>query len=188
MSATDEQQRVSSARSGNREAYAELVRAYHVKVLGLCRTYLGDLASAEDAAQEAFVKAFVSLKKYRGDSAFGTWLYRITANHCKDVLRSSHRRKTDSLDAMIDDRHVDVPDGATLEQTASENKDMAQRLLNGLGDDYRVVLSLREISGLSYQEIASALHISVDAVKARLKRARHEAIELARHFLQSPTV
>ena len=188
MSAPDEKNLLSSARSGDREAYADLVRAYHLKVLGLCRSYLGDQASAEDAAQETFVKAFVSLKKYRGDSAFGTWLYRITANHCKDMLRSSRRRKTESLDALMEDRHLDVADGSPLEQTAAENKDLARRLLNGLSDDHRVVLSLREISGMSYHEIAGALHISLDAVKSRLKRARQEAVELSRHFLKSPTV
>jgi RNA polymerase sigma-70 factor (ECF subfamily) len=184
----DETRRVALARAGDREAFADLVRAHHIKVLGLCRSYLGDLASAEDAAQESFVKAFVSLKKYRGDSAFGTWLYRIAANHCKDVLRGARRRKTDSLDALLDDRHTDITDGGAAPSRDAEDKDLARRLLNGLSDDHRTVLSLREISGLSYGEIAGALNISLDAVKSRLKRARQEAIELSRHFLKSPTV
>jgi RNA polymerase sigma-70 factor (ECF subfamily) len=187
MSATDEQRLISSARSGDREAFAELVRSHHLKVLGLCRSYMGD-AAADDAAQETFVKAFVSLGKYRGDAAFGTWLYRIAANQCKDMLRSARRRKAESLDVLMQDRHIDVPDRAPADPARLENQDLAQRLLGGLSDDHRTVLSLREISGMSYQEIADALAISLDAVKARLKRARHEALALSRHFLESRTV
>jgi len=71
MSADDEASILASARSGDREAYAELVRTYHVKVRGLCRSYLGDLSAAKDAAQESFAKAYVSLEKFRGDSGFG---------------------------------------------------------------------------------------------------------------------
>lgn len=187
MSASDERHLIASARSGDRDAYANLIRSYHVKVLSLCRSYLGDLASAEDAAQETFIKAYVSLKKYRGDASFGTWLYRIAVNHCKDMLRSAYRRRSESLDALVDDQKHEPIDRSIDLQTA-ETRDFANRLLNGLTNDHRVILSLREISGLSYTEIARTLEISLDAVKSRLKRARQEALELARHYLKSPTV
>jgi len=188
MNASDEKKLVASARSGDREAYAALVREYHVKIVSLCRSYMADLSSAEDTAQETFLKAYVALGQYREEAAFGTGLYRIAANTCKDALRHSRRRNTESLDALVHDRKIDIPDNGPAEQITAENKDTTQRLLEQLSADHPMVLSLRELSGLTYDEIAATLNISLDAVKARLKRARKEAVVLLRHFSPPPHV
>lgn len=136
------------------------------------------MALAEDAAQEAFIKAYHSLDRFKGDSSFSTWLYRIAANHCKDLLRKRARQKTEPLEAVVQEM------GERLEE-GRENADLIERMLAAIPEDYRAVLILRETEGMSYQEIAQTLNISVDAVKARLKRAR---AEIARHFSASKNV
>lgn len=176
---------IAQVRSGDREAYAELVRMHHAIIIGLCRSMLGDRADAEDAAQEVFVKAFRSLDRFTGASSFSTWLYRIASNQCLDVLRRRSRDKTESLDALLD-----RGDSAVLERLSAppdagpsnDNADLANRVLRGLSPDQRLILTLREVQGLNYKEIAEALECSLDAVKARLKRARQAAEKILRHF------
>ena len=88
---------------GRREAYAELVRAHQAKVLRLCTALLNDPTQAEDAAQDVFFKAYQALASFRQDASFSTWLYRITTNHCRDLLRKRSRRKEQSFDALVED-------------------------------------------------------------------------------------
>lgn len=145
---------------------------------------LRNTAEAEDAAQEIFLKAYRSLSSFQGNSSFSTWLYRISANHCKDLLRKRSRQRTESLDRLIEDsgdgvQLVEPSSDPAAARAASETVEM---LLAGLSPDERLILTLREVQGLSYQEIAGALHCSLDAVKARLRRARVSLEEKARHF------
>jgi len=180
-----ERELVDWARAGDREAFAELVRRHHVRVLGFCRSMLGDATSAEDAAQEVFIKAFRSIDGFRGGSAFYTWLHRIAVRHCLDLLRGEARRKTRSWDALLEAEGDKV--SALLSQPDSsrtlEDRDLAARLLAALPPEYRAVLSLREMQGLSYEEIAETMGCTVDSVKARLQRARRDLTERLRHFL-----
>jgi RNA polymerase sigma-70 factor (ECF subfamily) len=171
--------------SGDTAAFAEIVRAHQTKVLGLCTSLLGDATQAEDAAQEVFIKTYQSLRSFRGDSAFSTWLYRITANHCKDLLRKRSRERTESLDAMMEESAEGIqrffepsfdPSGAV------GASDLIEKLLSSLSPDERLILTLREVQGLSYQEISGTLQCSLDAVKARLRRARQTLEEKVRHF------
>src|SRR5262249_26795052 len=141
--------------------------------------------------QEVFVKAYRSLSGYRSGSSFYTWLYRIASNHCLDLLRSKGRRPAESLDALLDEKGDSVEGQfAVLDNTraASEAKALIGQILQLLPPDYRVVLTLREIEGLSYQEIADTMECSIDSVKARLRRARIDIEEKARHFLRPPVV
>jgi RNA polymerase sigma-70 factor (ECF subfamily) len=179
------------ARSGDRDAFAELVGRHHARVLGLCRSWLGSGEAAEDAAQDVFLKAYQALGSFRGTSAFSTWLYRIAVNRCMDVRRSAARARQDSLDALIEERGDDLyrllgqaPDAST----APEAGDLARRLLAALPDDYRTILWLREVEGFTYEELTRALDCSLDAVKARLRRARAEVEEKLRHFSGSEGV
>jgi len=144
---------------------------------------------ADDAAQSVFLKAFVALRQYRRNVSFGAWLHRIASNHCLDVLRKRKRQRTDSLDGLmsvdgeqgaVEWPETPAPAGAdeTREKTA-----MAMTLLNSLSADQRQILMLRELEDLSYDEIAAALECSLDAVKSRLRRARLQLQEKARHFL-----
>ena len=172
---------------GRPEAYAELVRAHQGAIRQLCAAILSDPHEAEDAAQEVFLKAYQSLRRFRGDASFLTWLRRIAVNHCRDLLRARARHRTDSLDALIEQAGDRIRQLIVTPPDRLHTRDESQlldRLLAGLAPDYRLVLVLREIQGLSYEEIARALHCSLDSVKARLRRARRELEELARHFLK----
>jgi RNA polymerase sigma-70 factor, ECF subfamily len=157
----------------DRDAYADLVREHHGRVLRLCQVLLSNPIEAEDAAQDVFVKAYQSLPSFRADSSFSTWITRIAHNHCMDLLRRRSRQRTEAIDTL--------PESALPTQNGNPDKP-AQELLAGLKPEYKEILALREVSGLSYDEIAAQLRCSLDAVKARLRRARQELHEKARHF------
>lgn len=171
----DENGIIRAIQEGDREAYAELVRFYHGRILRLCQVLLSDSAEAEDAAQDAFIKAYESLSSFRGDAAFSTWITRIAHNQCLDRLRRRSRRKTDSLTAI---------DESSLPAVQEIENDDAQRALAALRPEYKEILALREVAGLTYEEIAANLRCSLDAVKARLRRARKEL----RHFFTTADV
>lgn len=154
------------------------MQSYQVKVLGLCTSLLGHATQAEDAAQEIFIKAYRSLSSFRKDSTFSTWLYRIAANHCKDLLRKRLREKSESLEALTESDEVS---GRSWEPSfdprpAVETSRLVEALLASLSPDERLILTLREVQGLNYREISETLQCSVEAVKSRLRRAR-EALE-----------
>jgi len=162
--------------AGDSEAYGELVREHHVQIIGLCRSILGNAQAAEDAAQEAFLKAFRNLKSFRGDAQFSTWMYRIAYRHCLDILKSQKRRYTEPLE------HAEhVPETSSLVKEA-ELKDTAEKVMARLSPEYRLVLTLREVQGLSYEDIANTTDSTLDSVKARLKRARASMLEIMRHL------
>lgn len=176
---------VARVLGGDAESYADLIRRHQGRVRGLCLSLLGDPAAADDAAQDVFLKAYRSLSDFRSDAAFSTWIYRIASNHCLDVLRSRARRRSDSLEALLEQEGSRVrallagpgPAGAL------EDRDLAARMLASLPEEQRLALTLREMQGLSYVEIAKAMDCSVDSVKGRLKRARHDLQSRLRHFL-----
>ncbi len=177
--------------SGEREAYSDLVRLYQSRVLRLCTSLLGDANSAEDAAQDVFLKVYRVLPTFRGDASFSTWLYRIAANHCKDLLRKRKREKTESWEGLLE-KH-----GDTIEQMlavkespkpSAGDAELVEKVLSQLAPDYRIILTLREAQGLSYQEIADTLQCSLDAVKARLRRAREALQDKLRHIYRSESV
>ena len=177
--------------AGDREAFAGLVQAHHARILRLCASLLEDPVLAEDAAQEIFLKAYQQLAAFRGQSAFSTWLYRIASNHCLDLLRKRRRERTESWDALVEES------GEPLQEAGIASRDPAavlaktelvQRALASLPPDYRLILTLREVEGLSYEELASALRCSLDAVKARLRRSRRQLLDHLRHFLGEGSV
>lgn len=168
---------IERVRSGAIQAYAILVRKYETRVRGYCLGALGNAADADDAAQEIFIKAYQSLDRFAGRSSFSTWIYRIAANHCRDLLRRKARTRAESLDALSDEQgdwlegqiavqpQVDRPTDRTIE---------VRQALTAMTSQAREVLVLREVQEMSYQETARALGCSLDAVKARLRRARKE--------------
>ncbi len=169
--------------AGDRDAFEPLVRRNEACVRALCSAMLGDSTEAQDAAQDVFLKAFRGLRKFRADAAFSTWLYRIARNHCLDLLKTRKRRAEDSLDALLE-----KGDGVLGKLPSSPPPSDSQALLSGLPSDYRAVLILREVHGYSYGEIAHSLEITLDSVKARLRRARQSLIAAARHFSTLPNV
>lgn len=179
MDRTD-QELISRVLSGEQGDYAELVRRHHARVMGVCLSMLGDEASAEDAAQDCFLKAYRRLADFEGQSAFATWLYRIASNRCLDLLRQRARRAESPLEAV-----ANAIEGC---RDVSEEKELVARTLACMPEDYRLVISLREIEGLSYEELTQVLDCSLDSVKARLRRARLSFTEHLRHFSGASSV
>jgi len=176
---------IKSVRAGHPEVFAELVRRHQARVLRVCTSLLANATLAEDAAQEIFLKAYQHLQTFQAEAAFSTWLYRITANHCKDLLRKRSRERLDSWEALVEAEGERLQQLLTVSadpKTTVADAELVDRVLSHLPPNYRLILTLREVEGLSYQELAETLRCSLDAVKARLRRARNEFLEHLRHF------
>jgi RNA polymerase sigma-70 factor (ECF subfamily) len=173
---------VRRAQRGERGAFDLLVLRYQHKVIKLVARLLRDPAEAEDVAQEAFVKAYRALASFRGDSAFYTWLYRIAVNTARNAMASRQRRPLDyeaeltegeqtTVEARM--RHTDTPEATVLSE---EIRETVNRAVAALPEDLRTAIILREVEGLSYEEIAAAMDCPVGTVRSRIFRAR-EAID-----------
>ncbi|MDE2039815.1 MAG: sigma-70 family RNA polymerase sigma factor [Elusimicrobia bacterium] len=173
---------VARVKAGDDGAYAELIRRHHPRIIALCRSLLPE--AAEDAAQEAFLKAYSALGDFRGDCAFSSWLYRIAANKCLDWRRRMGRSGARSLDAALEDpgAALRLP-AAPGPEPALADRQLLEAALGGLPRAYRLILTLRELNGLSYEEIAETMDCSLDSVKARLQRARRDLLERLRHLV-----
>jgi RNA polymerase sigma-70 factor (ECF subfamily) len=165
---------IKSVLAGNSDAFAELVQRYQHPIVLLCQKLIPDAALAEDAAQDSFVRAFKELSSFKGQSSFPTWLHRIAVNRCLDLLRKRKRERTDPIDSELENIPTDEP--------VSDDRRWALQVLSAIDDKEKSLLILREVQGLSYLEMAAVLGCSIDAVKARLKRARKSLQEKARHF------
>lgn len=173
---------VERVQSGDREAFGLLVEKYQRKLLRLVMRMVRDPAEAEDVAQEAFVKAYRALPNFRGESAFYTWLYRIGVNTAKNWLMANGRRMPTVSEIVdedgddIDGSHLlrddETPDRVLLSKQIGETVNAA---MEALPDDLRTAIVLREIEGLSYEEIAQVMDCPIGTVRSRIFRAR-EAI------------
>jgi RNA polymerase sigma-70 factor (ECF subfamily) len=173
----DEQRVIKQCLSGSAEQYALLVDRYKDMAYTIAYRIVGDGDTARDMAQESFIAAYSALKDFRGNSKFSSWLYRIIVNKCKDHLRA--RCESVSVEMV-----AEVLPGRerTPEQTASARQtgDLVQKALNRMPLEYREVIVLKHIEGLSYEEIASIVGDSVPALKVRACRGR----EMLRNVLE----
>jgi RNA polymerase sigma-70 factor (ECF subfamily) len=169
---------VRRAQRGERGAFDLLVLRYQHKVVKLVARLLRDRTEAEDVAQEAFVKAYRALGSFRGDSAFYTWLYRIAVNTARNTLASRQRRPlqyeaglSESEQSAVESRmqHTDTPEANAL---SDEIQEAVNRTIGELPEDLRTAIILREVEGLSYEEIAAAMDCPVGTVRSRIFRAR----------------
>ena len=172
---------VKRAKKGDSRAFDLLVLKYQGRVAQLVYRYLNNAAEVEDVTQEAFIKAYRALPNFRGDSAFYTWLYRIAANAAKNHLVALGRRPTSDM-ALDDSEVFDVP-GRLKDRESPDEVVMGQQLeafisrsIEELPVDLRAALILRELEGLSYEEIAEVLECPIGTVRSRIFRAR-EAID-----------
>ncbi|MCP5328779.1 MAG: RNA polymerase sigma factor RpoE [Steroidobacteraceae bacterium] len=174
---------VQRVQHGDRAAFDVLVLKYQHKVVKLVLRYVRNPAEAEDVAQEAFIKAYRALPKFRGDSAFYTWLYRIAINTAKNAAaargRSPIEYELDRDGEESYDVHARMKDTATPEALAmtEEIRSTVNAAIEALPDDLRTAIVLRELEGLSYEEIAAAMDCPVGTVRSRIFRAR-EAIDV----------
>jgi RNA polymerase sigma-70 factor (ECF subfamily) len=170
----EEKTLVEEAQGGDRGAFEAIVKTYEKKVFHLAYSFVQDRASADDLAQEVFVKAYFALSKFHFKSEFGTWLYRIAVNHIKDHLRKVSRRKEVSLEEFEDIPFVADDQVKEKEQRQAEDqrKKIVFQVLETLPPKYQLILTLRDVRGFSYEEIAGILKISPGTVDSRLHRAR----------------
>ena len=173
---------VERVQRGEARAFDYLVLRYQHKVLKLIMRYVRDPVEAEDVAQEAFIKAYRALPTFRGDSAFYTWLYRIAINTAKNALVSNKRRPVDyNLDLQDSEQYEmqarlkdsETPEGLLL---TDEIRETVNAAIADLPEDLRTAIMLRELEGMSYEEIAAAMECPVGTVRSRIFRAR-EAID-----------
>jgi RNA polymerase sigma-70 factor, ECF subfamily len=177
-----DQQLVARAQRGDKRAYELLVMKYQRKLGRLLSRWVRDPAEVEDVTQEAFIKAYRALPSFRGESAFYTWLYRIAINTAKNYLVALGRRAPtttgfDNEEAEGFEDAEQLRDGSTPESEL-EGKQIAavvNKAMDALPDDLRTAITLREIEGLSYDEIASVMNCPIGTVRSRIFRAR-EAI------------
>jgi RNA polymerase sigma-70 factor (ECF subfamily) len=170
---------VEAARRGERPAFDELVRRTFVETYTLALRLTADEEDARDVVQEAYLRAWKGLPKFRGDARFTTWMYRITANAAYSAVKRRRRHRAEALDAMLEEPielHLDAqPEGA------AESALLLERLsasLDQLPPKLRVLVVLKDVYGMSHEEIAEELGISVSAAKVRLHRGRKRLRDL----------
>ena len=180
--AAADKQLVKRVQKGDKAAFDLLVGKYQHKILALISRYVHDSDEVYDVAQEAFIKAYKALPRFRGDSAFYTWLYRIAVNTAKNDLVSKSRRPpgsdVDASEAEFMDAASGLREGENPENLlfGNELKQVVRAALDELPGDLRTALSLREFDGLSYEDIATVMECPVGTVRSRIFRAR-EAID-----------
>lgn len=186
---------VDRVKSGDQQAFNLLVRKYERKVVRLISRLVRDPSEVEDVAQEAFIKAYRALPQFRGDSAFYTWLYRIAVNTAKNYLVAQGRRPIPLSDTLSEDEDGEsfgredvvsdnhTPDAELLSRQIAET---VNRAIEALPQDLRTAVTLREIEGLSYEEIAEAMNCPIGTVRSRIFRAREAIAEQLRPLLDTP--
>lgn len=167
---------IDAARQGDHDAFACLIHRYEKRVFAMTIRMCKNAADAEEAAQEAFLSVWQSLSSFRGESNFSTWLYRLTANACVDILRREGRHRTAAGPSLNDEETtLNLPDKLPSPHALAEQAELRGQIeagLAALSPDYRQVLILRELQQCSYDEIASILSIEPGTVKSRINRAR----------------
>jgi len=169
---------VERVQKGDKQAFDVLVLKYQNKIIQLIYRYVHDPEEAQDVAQEAFIKAYKALGRFRGDSAFYTWLYRIAINTAKNYLVASSRRPPksdiDAQDAEQYEGAVGLKEYATPERMLlrDEIQGAIAKAIDELPDELRTAITLRELEGLSYEEIAQTMNCPIGTVRSRIFRAR----------------
>lgn len=182
MSEELDEELVKRVQEGDKKAFDLLVRKYQYKITQLINRYIKDPYEAVDVAQESFIKAYRALPNFRGESQFYTWLYRIAINTAKNYIATRARRPSeDEFDLESAEqfenaprlRDIDTPESAVLSEELAR---VIQEAVNDLPEELRTAITLREMDGLSYDEIAVVMNCPVGTVRSRIFRAR-EAID-----------
>jgi RNA polymerase sigma-70 factor (ECF subfamily) len=180
---------VARAKEGDSKAFDLLVKKYQFKVVNLVSRYVHS-EEAQDVAQEAFIKAYRGLKSFRGDSAFYTWMYRIAVNSAKNYLLSASRRQSDFTVDVQDAEYFD--DATMLRDTASPDhvlltEELEEKVFDAirqLPEDLKTAITLRELEGLSYEEIAETMDCPIGTVRSRIFRARESIDKVVKPLME----
>lgn len=183
---------VVRAQAGDKRAFGLLVEKYHRKLVRLLSRYIRDAGEVEDVAQEAFIKAYRALPAFRGDSAFYTWLYRIGINTAKNHLVATGRRAPTSTEVEAEEaevleegellRDINTPESVLLSKEIAATVNGA---VDELPEDLRTSIQLREIEGMSYEDIARIMECPIGTVRSRIYRAREAIAEKLRPLLET---
>ncbi len=183
---------VQRAQKGDKRAFELLAAKYQRKLIRLLSRLIRDPAEVEDVAQEALIKAYRALPGFRGDSAFYTWLYRIGVNTAKNHLVSQGRRPPTATEFNSDEaetfeggealRDINTPENALLSKQIAAT---VQSAMEALPEELRTAITLREIEGMSYEDIASAMNCPIGTVRSRIFRAREAIAEKLRPLLDT---
>ena len=169
-----ERENIARAAKGDANAFETLMGAYEKKIYALCLRMMGNPHDGEDAAQEAMLRIWRTIGQYRFESAFSTWVYRVTASCCMDAIRKRQRHEQPSLEEMGEASGFDPADGSETPQEQTERKETRSAIR-------QAIAAVRDVHGLSVEETAQALQIAQGTVKSRLARAREKiAAELKR--------
>jgi len=178
MTPEEELRIIEKVRNGDKNAFEELVLVNQKNVYNLALKMMKNEDDALDISQEAFFKAYRQLDSFRGESRFSVWLYRLTHNLCIDALRKKPRSQVLSITSLDDDggvQDLEIPDVRNLPEDSVFRKELRNEIvasIDELGQSHREILVMREVTGMSYSEIASTLGLSEGTVKSRLARAR----------------
>ena len=188
-----DQQLVERAQKGDKHAFELLVSKYQRKLARLLGRFIRDPVEVEDVAQEAFIKAYRALPSFRGESAFYTWLYRIGINTAKNYLVAMGRRAPTTTEFNSEDaegfdegeqlRDINTPESAMMSKEIARTVDDA---MGELPEELRNAIALREIEGLSYEDIATIMNCPIGTVRSRIFRAREAIAEQLRPLLGTP--
>jgi RNA polymerase sigma-70 factor (ECF subfamily) len=187
-----DRQLVARAQSGDKQAYGLLVEKYQRKLARLLSRFIRDPAEVEDVTQEAFIKAYRALPAFRGDSAFYTWLYRIGINTAKNYLMAMGRRAPTSTEVEAEEaegfeegeqlRDINTPESVLLSNEIAET---VNSTIEQLPEELRTAIQMREIEGMSYEDIAKAMDCPIGTVRSRIFRAREAIAEQLRPLLDT---
>jgi RNA polymerase sigma-70 factor (ECF subfamily) len=173
---------VERVQKGDKRAFDLLIQKYQHRIVSLVSRYVSDPSEAQDVAQEAFIKAYRAIKRFRGDSAFYTWLYRIAINTAKNWIVAKNRRPPSSDIDAVDAEQYGISD-RLRETSTPENELLREEIertvfatIANLPEDLRTAIMLREMDGMSYEEIATTMECPIGTVRSRIFRAR-EAID-----------
>ena len=176
----EEKSLIIKAKRGDIEAFEQLIEIYQKKVFNIALRMIGNYEDANDMAQEVFIRVFRSLKDFKEQSTFSTWIYRITTNVCLDEIRKRKNKKVVYIDEDVKNDDGEIKrqvesDDPTPELVAEKNyvKQVVNEAINMLSEEHRTVIVLRDIQGFSYEEIAKITKCPEGTVKSRINRARH---------------
>ena len=183
---------VKRVQKGDRRAFDVLVRKYQHRMLGLIGRYISDWAEAQDVAQDAFVRAYRALPNFRGESAFYTWLYKIAVNTAKNHL-VAQRRRPQGVDVELEDA-VYLESASRLKDNSTPERELMRQeieqtvfaAVESLPDDLRMAITLREVDGLSYEQISEVMNCPIGTVRSRIFRARDAIDQRIRPLVGSP--
>ena len=190
----DDKRLVERVKAGDKRAFDVLVLKYQHKIVKLVMRYVHDQTEALDVTQEAFIKAYRAIPKFRGDSAFYTWMYRIAINTAKNHIVAMKRkpmefdldmRESGGFESNAQLRNIDSPDRIAQRD---ELREALQTAIDALPEELRVAIVFREFEGMSYEDIASAMNCPIGTVRSRIFRARDAIDKAIRTYIDGPVI